>query len=126
MKLLGIAVGGAIGSLLRYLLAGWIQRVLGDLLPWGTLVVNVLGSFLLGFLAALLRGPVLVREEVRLFLLVGLLGGFTTFSTFSFETLRLAQAGQFLAATLNVVASVVLGLLAAWMGLRLSEAWFGP
>ncbi len=87
--LLWIGCGGAAGALFRYTLAGWCQRLSGGVFPVGTLAVNVLGCLLIGFVGAFLAGPLLVREEHRLGLLVGLLGGFTTFSTFGWETFAL-------------------------------------
>ncbi len=83
-------------------------------------MVNVLGCAAVGFLAALFSGQLAIREEYRLAILVGLLGGFTTFSAFSLETVKLAGSGQFGLAVLNVVASNALGLTAAWLGMRLA------
>ena len=101
MKILLIGVGGAIGAILRYVCAGWGQRLTDSALPVGTLGVNVLGCFLLGGLAAWFAGPQLVREEYRVAIMVGLLGGFTTFSTYALETLTLAKAGALQHAVLN-------------------------
>jgi CrcB protein len=110
---------------LRYLLQGWVQRAANVLFPAGTLVVNVLGCFLIGVLAAAFAGPVLIREEYRVGLMVGVLGGFTTFSAFGLETFHLANDRQFALAAANVVGSCVLGLAASWIGYRLAERWFG-
>ena len=90
LKVLLIALGGAAGSVLRYLLHGWLQRAAGIRFPLGTLAVNVLGCLLIGCLAALFLAHSQIREEYRLGLTVGVLGGFTTFSTFSLETFKLA------------------------------------
>ena len=120
-----IAVGGAGGSLLRYVLQGWVQRLAGGGFPAGTLVVNVVGCFVLGLLAAAFTGPVLIREEYRIGLTIGVLGGFTTFSTFGLETFNLTNDGQFRLALANVVLSVGLGFAAVWAGYRLSEWWLG-
>lgn len=126
VKLLSIAVGGALGSVLRYLVSGWTQRWTDQPVPLGTLIVNVAGCFVIGLLATLLTGPVIVREEWRLLVLVGLLGGFTTFSTFAFETAQLLGDGQYAFAVLNVTLSNLLGLAGVWIGLRASQALFGP
>jgi len=132
-KLVWIAAGGAVGSVLRYLVGGWVQQAVGDWVqravgsefPLGTLAVNVLGCFVLGVLAAMFVGPILIREEYRLGLTVGLLGGFTTFSTFGLETISLANDAQWLSAAANLVGSCLLGLAGAWLGYRLAESWFG-
>ncbi len=115
-----IFLGGGLGSVLRYLVAGWFQQLSNESFPLGTLAANVFGCALIGLLASLLTGPVLIRDEYRLAILVGLLGGFTTFSTFAWESLRLATGGQYLWATANVVLSNTIGLLAAWLGSRIT------
>jgi CrcB protein len=124
-KLLYIAVGGAVGSVLRHVLSGWGQRAAGgEPFPVGTLVVNVLGCLAMGVLGALFalhRG----RDEWRLLLLVGLLGGFTTFSSFAFETLGLAEHGARGRALANVLLTNALCLLAVWAGYRLTQRWHG-
>ncbi|MCC6682475.1 MAG: fluoride efflux transporter CrcB [Phycisphaeraceae bacterium] len=134
-KLLLIGLGGAGGSVMRYLVGGWMQK-LGDggiaklipgvgVFPLGTLTVNVTGCFLIGLLNVALLGPFTVREEFRIALLVGVLGGFTTFSTYGWETLSLTNDGQWLAAVSNFMLNNVLGFAAAWLGYRLAVAWFG-
>lgn len=126
LKLFCIAVGGGIGSVLRYLITGVAQRVTSaTTFPVGTLTVNVLGCLVIGALTAFFAGPQLVRQEFRLAIMIGLLGGFTTFSTFGNETLALLNGGQYQYAVLNVVLSNGLGLAAAWAGYRLGTAWFG-
>lgn len=109
-----IAVGGAIGSMARFACA---QAAPIDRFPWGTLIVNVIGSAIIGALAGLLgpqgRWP---SESMRAFLMVGVCGGFTTFSAFSLQTLGLIQAGDMARAGLNVIGSVTLCLLAVWAG----------
>jgi CrcB protein len=134
-KLLLIALGGAAGSVGRYLLAGAVQRLAGatvspvyglpETFPFGTLCVNVLGCLLIGVLHAILTGPILMREEYRFGLTVGLLGGFTTFSTFGLETFHLLTDGQWRYATLNVLLSCLLGLAAVWLGYRVALRVFG-
>ncbi|MFQ5430171.1 MAG: fluoride efflux transporter CrcB [Phycisphaerae bacterium] len=124
-KLLLITAAGGLGSLLRYLIAGWGQRLAGPAFPLGTLIVNALGCLLIGLFAAALSGRILIREEHRIALTVGLLGGFTTFSSFSLETLGLVNDGQVFRAVLNVVLNVGLGLTAVWLGYRSAEICLG-
>lgn len=118
MTYVWVALGGALGSVARYACstaaAGW----LGAAFPWGTLLVNVTGSFAIGLLAALVAadGRPLLGSDARAFVLVGVLGGFTTFSSFSLETLALARTGAVGAAAFNVALSVVLCLAGAWLG----------
>jgi CrcB protein len=119
--LLWIGCGGALGAVLRYAVSVGCQRLAGGVFPVGTLTVNVGGCLLIGFLGALLSGPFLLRDELRLGLLVGVLGGFTTFSTFGWETFALLNDGEWSRAALNMVASNVLGLAALWLGYRLAE-----
>jgi CrcB protein len=116
-----IACGGGAGALLRYLVSLGCQRLAGGVFPVGTLAVNVIGCLLIGFLGALLSGPLLVRDELRLGLLVGLLGGFTTFSSFGWETISLLNDGEWSRAAVNVVGSNVLGLAAVWIGYRVAQ-----
>ena len=115
MKLLIIGMGGFVGAILRYTVSGWSYRIIGSDLPHGTLVVNVAGSFILGFFMALVQTKIVV-SDVSQFLAIGLLGAFTTFSTFSYETLSLAQEGLFRQAALNILLNVVLALIAVWGG----------
>ncbi len=128
-KLVLIAVAGGVGSLLRYLVAGLAQRLVGGALllsvPAGTLLVNVTGSALLGFLACALPAVSAWPAEWRVALLVGGLGGFTTFSTFALETFRLADEGQWGFALLNLALNNALALAAAWLGWRLAERIYG-
>jgi CrcB protein len=120
-----ILVGGAFGSLARYLLQGWVQAATGGTFPLGTLIVNVSGCFAIGFLMALFTGPYAIRDDYRTGIVVGVLGGFTTFSSFGWETFSLANEGQFLRAAANVLVSVVVGLAAVYAGARLAQRWFG-
>lgn len=125
LKWLLIAAGGAIGSILRYAVQGWVQRLTSGSFPTGTLAVNVLGCFLLGLLSGYFAGPQLVREEYRIGLTVGILGGFTTFSTFGLESFNLANDGEFRLALVNALLSCGAGFAAVWLGYRLAERWIG-
>ena len=113
-----IAVGSALGGIARYWCSGVAARLFGETFPWGTLLVNVSGSFIIGFFATLTApdGRVFAGSTMRQFVMLGLLGGFTTFSSFSLQTLNLAQDGEWLQAGGNIVASVVLCLVAVWLG----------
>ena len=124
-RFLLIFVGGGTGSLMRYVVAGWAQRLSNSTFPVGTLAVNLVGCALIGFLTPILTGPVLIREEYRLAVLVGLLGGFTTFSTYGWETVCLADDRQFWLAAANILASNLLGLGAAWLAARLATMIYG-
>lgn len=120
-----IAAGGATGAVLRYAIAGWVQRLANGSFPLGTLCVNVTGCLLIGVLNAVFAGPYLIREEYRIALTIGLLGGFTTFSTFGWETFALASDGQGVRAIANLLLSVTLGFAATWLGYRMALRWFG-
>lgn len=124
-KLVLIAAGSAIGGVCRYALAGSVQRFTNSAFPLGTLAVNLLGCFLIGFLATLFTGPYLLREEYRIAVLVGLLGGFTTFSSFGWETFALMSDRQFGVAFVNALLHNGLGLIVVWLGVRLAKAWHG-
>lgn len=105
-----VAVGSALGGVARYLLGGWVQRLAGGVFPWGTLLVNLSGSFLLGLIARYAIESAALSAEVRTFLTLGFCGGYTTFSTFSWETARLLEDGDWRRATVYVAASVGLAL----------------
>lgn len=121
IQIAAIAGGGAVGALMRFWVAGWVYGLLGRGFPWGTLVVNVSGSLVMGFLYVMLVERMNVAPEWRALLLVGFLGAFTTFSTFSLETLNLIEDGQLLRAMMNVLLSVVLCIAAAWVGMVLGR-----
>jgi CrcB protein len=116
-----VALGGAAGALLRFWIAGGVYALLGRGFPYGTLFVNVLGSFLMGTLSVLLLERMSIGPEWRAGLLIGVLGAFTTFSTFSIETLNLLEAGEAMKASLNMVLSVLLCVVAAWFGLAIGR-----
>ena len=122
MTLAYVALGGALGALARYGISGWVYDRMGENFPWGTLVVNLVGCLALGLVIRWLQVAA-VAPEVRPFLTIGLLGAFTTFSTFSFETVALLQEGQWLRAGLYVGGSVVLGLIAMVAGMALATAF---
>lgn len=119
MILLWVAVGGAAGALARYGVEGWIQERTGFGFPWGTLTVNLLGCLLIGFAVRYLEA-VRLGPEVRVFVAVGLLGAFTTFSTYSYEAVALLEAGAWGRAAAYSVGSVVLGIVAVYAGISLS------
>uniref|UniRef100_A0A832G898 Fluoride-specific ion channel FluC n=1 Tax=Ignavibacterium album TaxID=591197 RepID=A0A832G898_9BACT len=116
-----VMAGAALGGLLRYVVADLVQRNAKIIFPLGTLSVNVIGSFLLGFIIFFLGEREIISAEMRLFLTVGICGGFTTFSTFSYETLALLQESEFLYASLNIVLNVVLSLIAIYLAYLLSK-----
>jgi CrcB protein len=121
--LLAIGAGGALGSILRYLLAMSVQRVAGTSFPLGTVLVNILGSFTIGILYVWLIERMGASHALRLFLIVGVLGGFTTFSSFSLETVTLMMESRYGYALLNVTASVALCLLGTRFGMTLARMY---
>lgn len=117
-----VGAGGMVGAISRYLVGGWVHDLLGDpSFPYGTLTVNILGCLLIGLLAGLAESRHLFGAETRAFLLIGLLGGFTTFSAFGLETVNLVRDGELLSAFSNVGLQVVVGLTAVWVGLGVME-----
>lgn len=119
-----VAMGAAIGGVGRYWCSGAIARAFGETFPWGTLFVNVLGSLVIGLIATVTGpdGRLLVGTAARQFMMVGILGGFTTFSSFSLQTLNLIEDGEWLYAGANVTLSVVLCLVGVWCGTTLGTA----
>jgi CrcB protein len=113
-----VAAGGAIGSVMRYWLSGFVARVWGETFPWGTIIVNVSGCFVIGlfFTATGPEGRLLIPPMWRQFFMLGICGGYTTFSSFSLQTLNLANDGEWLRAAANVLLSVALCLVAVWIG----------
>lgn len=116
LKLAAVAAGGAIGASLRYMAAAITHAVMGKDFPYGTLVVNVLGSLIIGYLLVLLPDSDETLPLLRLLLITGILGGFTTYSAFSIETLQLIQDGHLTKAGLNVILTLLLCFLAVWAG----------
>ena len=111
------AFGGALGSAFRYLFGTWVQAVSRSLdFPFGTLAVNLLGCFVIGFLAYLAEARGAFTSDARLFVFVGILGGFTTFSSFANDTVNLVRDGEMLNALANVGANVIFGLILVWLG----------
>jgi CrcB protein len=124
-QLIGIALGGAFGSVLRFLVSTGVYQWLGRGFPYGTLAVNLIGSFLIGFLTeVLVLQRITFGTEYRAAILVGVLGGFTTFSTFSLESIYLIEQGNLSKAGLNVLISVGICLLATWLGLLTGRTLF--
>lgn len=124
-ELLVIAVAGALGSVARYIVSGLAYRLWGELFPYGTLAVNVTGSAFLGLVLHVGMSTDWISRDTRLFLGVGFLGAFTTFSTFSYETVRYAQDGAWSLAVTNILANLVLGLAAVGFGLALGRILVG-
>lgn len=121
-NLLFVGAGGFLGSALRFALTEWVYRLMPTArLPWGTLTVNVLGCLALGFVAGLIDVRGVLGPRGRLFLMIGVLGGFTTFSTFGLETLNLLQDGHRGGSFLNIALQLILGLGAVWIGLGLAR-----
>ncbi len=115
-QLVMVAAGGAIGSVLRFMMSSWVYSIAGRGFPYGTLAVNVVGSLLMGLLTVVLIERMALAPEWRAAILIGVLGGFTTFSTFSIETLALIDAGAHLKAISNMVFSLLLCVGGCWLG----------
>ena len=126
MKTLLVGCGGFLGSIARYLLGGAVHRVVqSPVFPFGTLLVNVSGCLAIGFLGGLAEERGLLSPEARVFLLIGVLGGFTTFSSFGYETFQLLRDGEMLPALLNVLLQVGLGLVGVWAGYTSTRLLWG-
>ncbi|MBB2751181.1 UNVERIFIED_ORG: CrcB protein [Rhizobium aethiopicum] len=118
-----VAVGGAIGSLLRYYVSQWSLRLMGPAFPWGTLAVNIVGCFVIGVFAELIARRFNASVELRLLLITGFLGGFTTFSAFSLDAISLFERGEAVAGGVYIVASVGLSMAAVMAGLAVMRTW---
>ena len=126
MKTLLVGCGGFLGSIGRYLLVGAVHRIVqSPVFPFGTLLVNVSGCLAIGFLGGLAEERGLLSPEARVFLLIGVLGGFTTFSSFGYETFQLLRDGEMLPALLNVLLQVGLGLVGVWAGYTSTRLLWG-
>ena len=121
MTLVFIAVGGAAGALSRYLLQGWVQDLAGGRFPWGTFVVNISGSFLLGIVFALSVDRAFLAPEVRVPVMIGFIGSYTTFSTLMLESWRLVEEGDYLFMLGNLIGSVAVGMVALVAGLAIGR-----
>ncbi|MEW6721262.1 MAG: fluoride efflux transporter CrcB [Thermodesulfobacteriota bacterium] len=120
--ILYIALFGAAGCLSRYYLSGWVYDLLGTAMPYGTFAVNVLGSFLVGLVMEFSLRSSLVSQDLRVGLAIGFLGGFTTFSTFSYETVRLLESARFFPALVNALSSVVVCLVFTFIGIAVGRS----
>jgi len=116
-QIIAVALGGSLGAVARFMISNQVYAWFGREFAWGTLTVNVMGSFLIGFLAMLFIEKVHLSVEMRTFIIVGFLGSFTTFSTFSHETFLFIQTGEYVKAGLNIAVSVVSGLIAVALGI---------
>ena len=121
MNVLLVALGGSIGAVARYGLAGLVQRFTTPYFPFGTFAVNMVGCLVFGILAGVAEHRFALGPQARAFLLIGILGGFTTFSSFSFETFQLLRDAEFMRASANAVGQVVVGLGAMWAGFVLAR-----
>jgi CrcB protein len=121
VKVIYLGVFGGLGCMARYMVSGWVYSLAGRALPYGTLAVNVLGSLLLGLIMESSLRSTLLSPDLRFGLTVGFLGGFTTFSTFSYETVRLLEEGSLVAAGANVLLNVIVCVAAALIGVYLAR-----
>ena len=121
MTLVFIAVGGAAGAVSRYLIQGWVEDLAGGRFPWGTFAVNISGSFVLGVVFALAMDRAIMSPEIRVPLMIGFIGSYTTFSTLMLESWRLVEEGDYLFMFGNLIGSVVIGMLAVIAGLALGR-----
>lgn len=119
-----VAAGGAFGSVMRYLVGVWATRAIGPAFPWGTMTVNVVGAFAIGLLTELLARRLNASTELRLLLVTGILGGFTTWSSFTLDAVALFERGALLAAASYLAGSLVLSFAAVFAGLALGRAMF--
>jgi CrcB protein len=121
-KVLLIGIGGFLGSVARYLVSGYVQDRTGELFPFGTLAVNVIGCFVIGGLSELAEARAFLSPETRALIVIGVLGGFTTFSTFGNETVNLLRDGEWTFAVMNLLTHVVLAIGAVWIGRATAHA----
>jgi CrcB protein len=121
MKLILIGIGGFLGAISRYLASSYTYKIMGANFPYGTFLVNIIGCFLIGIIIPLSEERYLISPDTRSFIAIGFLGAFTTFSTFSFETLALFRDGEFWLGGWNIVLSLISCLLATWVGYLISK-----
>ena len=121
-RILTVGCGGFVGAAARYAIGGAVHRLIPTPFPLGTFLVNASGCFAIGLLATVLEERVAIAPGLRLFWLIGVLGGYTTFSTFGFETIALLREGSVIAAAWNVLGQVTVGLVAVWIGMALGRA----
>ena len=119
-ELIIIGFGGFVGAILRYLVSGWIQNLSNSQFPFGTLTVNSIGCFIIGFLAGIFQHAI-ISPELRMFITIGFLGAFTTFSTFSYETMMLLKSGVPWEAFINIIVSFTMGLILVYLGYSLGQ-----
>ena len=124
-QLLFLAVAGALGTLSRYALSGLTQRITGAGFPWGTLVINILGCLIIGYVMQMALTTDIIPASVRVVVTIGFLGAFTTFSTFSYETVKFLEDGALVSAILNITSNVGLGLIATFFGMLLGRITLG-
>jgi fluoride exporter len=117
-----VAIGGAMGALARFVLGTYVGERMGVRFPYGTFIINVSGSFLIGLIMTVLTERTHLSPNWRYFVPIGFIGAYTTFSTFEYETLRAMQDGQFVGGTLNVLLSVMFGFLMVWLGMLTGRA----
>jgi fluoride exporter len=116
-----IGIGGATGAIARYLLGGAVHQWLPGFFPYGTFVVNVIGCIVFGLIVGVAESRFVIGPDARAFLLVGVLGGFTTFSSFTFESFELVRTGQILAAGVNIIGQIAIGFIGLWAGFGLGR-----
>ena len=121
MKIFYLGIFGGLGCISRYLVSGWVYNLFGRAIPYGTLAVNVIGSLLLGLIMEACLRSTLLSPELRIGITVGFMGGFTTFSTFSYETVRLIEEGSLVAAGANILLNVIVCIAAAVIGIYLAR-----
>lgn len=121
MRLLIIGIGGFLGAIARYLVSGWVSALDGSRFPLGTLTVNLVGSFVLGFFYIIMTDRLTIDPYWRLIVAVGFIGAFTTFSTFTYETVKLVESGAFALALANITISLIGGLTAVYLGVVLAR-----
>jgi CrcB protein len=123
-KILYLVVGGAIGTVARYFISGFAQKYMGSGFPWGTLVVNITGAFIIGFIWGLFE-TIEIRSGFRIFVFIGILGGFTTFSSFALETMNLYKQGEVKMAFFNILANNALAIILVFVGFMAARGILG-